>query len=122
MSDEKLRRLELHKTSCVVCCIAEDFSPPLFSSNESKLKFSVLNYLFPVLCPNHFLGSEEWLEWMVLPLGLACCVLTAPHPSCLTTAPLQVNDKLGNQTIILLDIPREKSSTYIWCCGRKLEA
>lgn len=121
MSDETLRRLELHKTSCIVCCIAEDFPPPLFSSNESKLKFSVLSYLFCVLCPSHFLGSEEWLEWMVLPLGLVCCVLTALHPSCLRMAPLQVNDKLGNQTTILLGIPREKSS-YMWCCGRKWEA
>lgn len=74
-----------------------------------------------MLSPSCFLDSEEWLEWMVLPLGLAFCVLTAPHPLCLRTASLQVNDKLGNQTTILLDIPREKSSTNIRC-WRKLEA
>lgn len=45
--------------------------------------------------------------------GLACGVLTAPHPLCLRTAPLQVNYKLGNQITVLLGIPREKSSTYI---------
>lgn len=93
-----------------------------FFLKGTQVKIFSFKLTFPCVVsqPLHGLWGVTWVG--VLPLGLACCVLTAHHPSCLRTAPFQVNGKLRNKTTILLDIPREKLSTYIWCCGRKLEA